>query len=131
MKLPPPRRSSLQLNLMPLLDVVFILLIFVVLVARFVDQERIDVDVPTSTGGRQVQEEALVLTLEEAGQVVIEGRTIGPEQLPHVLKAAHTRHERAVLVADQAIPLQAAVDVLSAAREAGFTAVALATRPPR
>ena len=52
MKLPERKRGIPALNLSPLIDVIFILLIFVVLVARFVDQERIDVTLPSAEAGR-------------------------------------------------------------------------------
>ena len=48
MKLPRPKRAVLEPPLSPLIDIIFILLIFVVLVARFTEDGKIDVSPPTS-----------------------------------------------------------------------------------
>ena len=130
MPFPARTRTPPQLNLSPLIDVIFILLIFVVLVARFVDQERLDVTLPSADAGRPAEIDALLIVMQEAGEIRIEGQAVSPDALPDVLEAARTRFDRAVVVADEAARVQAAVDAVSAAKLAGFGAVSLATRPP-
>ena len=130
MKLDRPKRGLPALNLSPLIDVIFILLIFVVLVARFVDQDRMDVTVPSAEAGRPAQVDALMITVSQAGEVMIEDRLVSREELPEELKKARSRFGRAVLVADEDVPLQVAVDVISAAKLQGFGGVAVATRQP-
>jgi biopolymer transport protein ExbD len=130
MKLNRAPAAPIRLNLSPLIDVVFILLIFVVLVARFVDQERMDVTPPSAAAGRPAEVDALMVVVDAKGVVTIEGRVVHPEVLGEVLLRERTRYRRAVLVADQGALVQQAVDVLSAAKLAGFDGVALATRPP-
>ncbi len=123
-------QRDIRLNIAPLIDVIFILLIFVVLVARFVDQERLDVTVPSAEAGRPAEIDALLITVAEDGRIMIEEQLVSDERLADVLAAARPRFGRAVLVADEATKLQAAVDVISTAKLAGFEAVAVATRPP-
>jgi len=130
MKLKRRQRAIPHLNLSPLIDVIFILLIFVVLVARFVDEERMDVTLPSAAAGRPAEVDALMLTVTASGQVFVEEREVGELELEEALDEGARRYRRAVLVADQDTQLQVAVDVLSAAKLAGFEAVAVATRPP-
>ena len=130
MKLKRRQRALPQLNLSPLIDVIFILLIFVVLVARFVDEERMDVTLPSAAAGRPAEIDALMLTVTASGQVFVEEREVSELELEEALDEGVRRYRRAVLVADQDTQLQVAVDVLSAAKLAGFEAVAVATRPP-
>lgn len=130
MKLNRRKRPPIELNLSPLIDVIFILLIFVVLVARFVDQERLDVTLPSAEAGRPAEVDALLVTVTDQGEVALEGEVVPPERLFDRLRAERKRFARAVLVADRAVALQAAVDVISTAKLAGFEAVAVATRPP-
>jgi len=125
-----PPRKPVTLNLSPLIDVIFILLIFVVLVARFVDQERLDVSLPSADAGRPAEVDALELVLTSEGVITVEGVVATPEELFDRLKGKRTRYHRAVLVADAHADLQAAVDVISTAKLAGFQGVAVATRPP-
>lgn len=130
MKLQRPRREPPRIQLSPLIDVVFILLIFVVLVARFVDQERLDVDLPTADAGRPAEVQSLQLTVDIDGTVTIDGEVVAREDLADVLRGHRSRYARAVLVADREARLQHAVDVLSTCKLAGYDAVALATQPP-
>ena len=130
MRIPVRERVSPRLNLSPLIDVIFILLIFVVLVARFVDQERLDVTVPSADAGRPAEIDALLITVTQGGLIAVEDELVSEEQLLSVLERARGRYGRAVVVADATVDLQAAVDVISSAKLAGFEAVAVATRPP-
>lgn len=130
MKLARRERPPVVLNLSPLIDVIFILLIFVVLVARFVDQERLDVSLPSADAGRPAEVDALLVTVNAEGQVALEGEIVEEEALFDHLRRHNQRYRRAVLVADKTIALQRAVDVISTVKLAGFEAVAVATRPP-
>lgn len=130
MKLPERTSAPLTLNLSPLIDVIFILLIFVVLVARFADQERLDVTPPSASAGRPAEVDALLVEVDEEGTVAIEGEIVPEEDLEATLLAARPRFSKVVLVADRDARLQIAVDVLSVAKLVGFEGVALATTPP-
>jgi len=129
-KLPKRDRSLPALNLSPLIDVIFILLIFVVLVARFVDQERIDVTLPSAEAGRPAELEALQISMTAAGEVWVDGQQIPRESMYDSFTLHRRGFTRAVLIADQEANLQDAVEVISSAKLAGFDAVSLATRPP-
>ena len=120
----------IRLNLSPLIDVVFILLIFVVLIARFVDQERIDVTLPSAAAGRPAEVDALEIVLKPGEVLRVGGVVVDEAELDEVLRRARARHDRAVLIADGESSLQRAVDVISTAKLAGFDQIAVATRPP-
>lgn len=124
------KAPGVTLNLSPLIDVIFILLIFVVLVARFVDQERLDVNLPSADAGRPAEVDALQIEVSAEGVITLEGRMVPLDDLFDQLRRDRKRYGRAVLVADAAVELQTAVDVISAAKLAGFEAGALATKPP-
>ncbi len=98
-RLPQRARLPITLNLSPLIDVIFILLIFVVLVARFVEQERIDVNLPSAAAERPAELDALEITVTAGGVVAIEGEVIGPDHLCR----ARGRYRRAVLLADEGV----------------------------
>ena len=119
-----------EVMLSPLVDVVFILLVFIVLVARFVDREEIGIKLPVSAAGTAASASPLAVTLGLDGSVQVGGRDIGEAELEAVLAAARGDHSAAVVIADADVPFQRAVDAITAARLAGFQAVAVATRPP-
>ncbi len=130
MKLPERERLPIQLNLAPLVDVIFILLIFVVLVAKFADQERLDVTLPSAAAGRPAEVDALMIEVSRTGVIAVQGFVVAPEDLEATVIAHRRYYRRAVLLADADTRLQGAVDVISTVKLAGYDAVALATRPP-
>lgn len=130
MRLPRPAHHRPRIEITALIDVVFLLLIFVVLVARFVQDERVDVQVPTADAARPAEVDALMVVLQDGGEVVVGGEEVARDALGEVLARARQRQSRAVLVADGASRLQGAVDLIVAIKQAGFAEVAIATRPP-
>ncbi len=121
----------LAINISPLIDVVFILLVFVVLTARFVEREQLEVQVPISQAGLpQAPEGPLTVVLTRQGELSIEGRPIEEARLRAIFTAARANHDSLLLVADEGAALQLAVTVLTEAGEAGFEKTAIATRPP-
>jgi biopolymer transport protein ExbD len=118
--------------LSPLIDVVFILLIFVLMVARFSEDEELSVRPPVSTASKPLDrtDDTLVVVLEADGTLRIRGEAVPLERLDAVLTAARATHPALVVRGDAAVPLQGAVDVLGAAAAAGFDQVGVVTRPP-
>lgn len=125
------KRRPVELNLSPLIDVIFILVIFIVLVARFIDQNQLDIDVPESKVGRPATLEALVIHVTDDGSVFVGDHVVDDDRLEAVLTPLRSQHDRVLLMADGKIALQKAVDVLTAARAAGFERVSLATEPKK
>ncbi len=110
--------DELVVNLTPLIDVVFLLLIFFMVSTTFLDPEReIEVELPTaeSSGEAGATPDELVLTVIEDGTIFFEGGALGRDELVGVLKraaqhdpatpvtirgAAGARHEAIVAVMD-------------------------------
>ena len=126
----PRPRAEVTINLSPLIDVIFILLIFVFLVARFIDQERMDVEVPTSSAGKNDARLALVITLEKDGSLRFEGAPLARENLEATLRQRRAAYTDVLLLVDTERAVQGAVDVLTIARGAGYERVGIATTAP-
>jgi biopolymer transport protein ExbD len=129
MKIESFQRRRVELNLSPLIDVIFILVIFIVLVARFIEQNQLDIDVPDSAAGRPATLEALVVNVTRDGLILVGDVPVENDGVEALLRSLRDKHERILLLADGEIALQKAVDVLSAARAAGYEEVSLATEP--
>ena len=127
MELPTRPRPEVRLNLSALIDVIFILLIFVFLVARFIDQERMDIEVPVSAAGQAESQMPLVLYLNFDGGLRLEGAPLAREHLQSRLAQRLSAYDNLLLIADKRLPVQAAVDVLTTARMVGYERVGLAT----
>jgi biopolymer transport protein ExbD len=124
------RRSSQVPNLTPLIDIVFLLLVFFMLTSHFVQEQALNIDLPVADSGEVVTEDIqLEVVLDAEGHFLIDDHFVDAEDLEGVL-AQHLaeREERLVRVrGDRGAPLGLAVTVLDAARKAGATAVDIVT----
>ena len=83
--------EEFALNLTPMIDVVFLLLIFFMVTTTFLDPERqIDIDLPTAESGGEITElpDEIVLTILEDGSVLTGGRSLDRNGLLVLLKSA-------------------------------------------
>lgn len=127
----PRRRAPLILELTPLIDVVFLLLIFFMVSTTFVNQPAgIQVDLPRSENRDVIPEGADVsLHLAADGRILFEDEAITGEQLQSRLAAA-AREDPSTLVvlrADEALAHGRVVAVMDLARSLGLTSFAIAT----
>jgi len=131
------RRSPLQaagndeeneINLTPMLDVVFIMLIFFIVTATFVKEAGIEVnkpDAPTAV----VQERAnILIAINESNQIWIDRRQVDPRAVRANIERLRAENPEGsvVIQADRRSFTETLVTVMDAAREAGVFNVAIA-----
>lgn len=66
-----------DINISPLIDMVFILLIFFIVTTVFVEEQGLTVDKPEPTGKPLPETKTLVITVSGTGQILHEGREVG------------------------------------------------------
>lgn len=137
MNLRPHRRSSVDINLTPLIDVVFLLLIFFMVSTTFKDEARLRVQLPEAQGEDIPAEEPTMirLVIDRTGRFFVNDRAVAdvkPESLARVLSEIK-RDEGALPVliqADAAATHQSVMTAMDAASQAGLNRIAFAaTRP--
>ncbi len=135
MNLRPRRREPADINLTPLIDVVFLLLIFFMVSTTFKDESRLRLELPHAQGEEvPAQEPAMIrILIDRAGAFRIDDRAAPAdgEALAQALREAlGGRSALPVLIqADAATPHQAVMTALDAASQAGLTRIAFsATR---
>lgn len=126
-------REPLELNLIPLIDVVFMLLIFFMLTTTFVHDRTLKVDLPVSESGsaERAELENHVIELDERGQIAVDGQRVSEQDLPDVLGGIAGDGRPVVLWADAQVVNQRVVTVLDQARRAGIDKIGMGTMPPR
>ena len=129
------RRTQLEddteINLTPMLDVVFIMLIFFIVTASFVKEAGIDVNKPAAATAEKKERGNILVAITDRGQIWIDKRPVDPravraniERLP-----AENPQGSVVIQADKNSKNGLLVDVMDAAREAGILNVSLAANP--
>jgi biopolymer transport protein ExbD len=115
----------------PLIDVVFILLIFVVLMANFERIKGLKVQLPEASSSDQVHKKALVVSISANGQIEVQAKSVEAPGLLPLLRQLRKTHDVLILRADSSSALQHAVLVLDYAATLRFTSVSIATRKPK
>lgn len=115
------------IGLTPLIDVVFILLVFFMLASSFTDWRAIDLATAGRTVSAATDDAALLMAVQADGGIILGGETLAAAALPARLAALHQAiPDRPVAVRPQpGVPLQAVVTVMETASRAGFTRVSL------
>ncbi len=124
------RRSSHVPNLTPLIDIVFLLLIFFMLTSHFVRDDVLNIELPETISGERLDEEqSIEIVINAEGQWLYQGEPIENATLLLTLQQDLSAREdkRVRIRGDKAADLGSAVNVLDVARQAGATGVDIVT----
>ena len=127
------RREELELNITPLIDIVFLLLIFFMVSTTFQKESQLRVQLPEATQQAQTDPaEPLQIVISAEGQYAIGGRELSDNSLPTLIEAlrqvAGDDRERPLVVrADARTPHQAVVRAMDAASRLGLRNLSIAT----
>ena len=137
MNLRPHRKESPDINLTPLIDVVFLLLIFFMVSTTFDKESRIKVELPqAATQDEKVEDKVtLDITVDVQGRFYVNQREVintDIETLKRAIeKAAKGQQDLPVIImADAKAPYQAVITVMDAASQLGFVNMTFPTRQP-
>jgi biopolymer transport protein ExbD len=117
----------------PLIDVVFLLILFLVLSSNFILQPGISVSPPFShfTLPPQLNQQIISITGGAVPTIYFRDQKITLQQLGPLLDAAKREGRSIIIKADRLTPYETVVAVTNAALEHGISSVALAASPPR
>lgn len=116
-----------EVDLTPMLDVVFILLIFFVVTASFLKEQAIPVELPPESPSKNGESTSLVIHIDADNQLKVDGRTIALRALRAVIeqKKAEGQLSGVVVLAHQMSQAGTYVAVADAARIAGVEQIVL------
>ncbi len=126
------RRGETLLDITPLIDVVFLLLIFFLLTATFVTNPSIPVNLPKASAKmtKRVRKD-LTVTIRSTGEIEFNGKVVDdPHELSLRLQKAAKENPTAKLLirADSQAVVGRMVEVMDVAQQAGITKFGLATK---
>ena len=135
MQFPRRIRTAVEVNLTPLIDVVFLLLIFFMVSTTFTQQTRIRVNLPESAEGQTAQNEVdhIEITITASGDYGINGLALLNNK-PGTLKSALHKASQGdnkiplYITADAQTPHQSVVAAYDAAGQLGFVTLNVTTR---
>ncbi|VAW62238.1 Biopolymer transport protein ExbD/TolR [hydrothermal vent metagenome] len=133
MNLKPERREEIDLNLTPLIDVVFLLLIFFMVSTTFEKTSKLKIDLPEASPKAQLQpDKKIVIGIDAKGRFYINDRQLVNTQLKTVkaalLKVAGGKQDVPIILrADAKTPHQSVVTAMDAASQVGLTHLSIST----
>ncbi len=122
------KESSAEINIAPLLDMVFILLIFFVITTNFNRQSGVEVQKPKAQTAIYQGQKTILVGISREGSIHIHGRQVNIDKLTRIITSELARRPDAnvVIVADRGSVLGRAVEVMDACVLAGVAKVSIA-----
>jgi biopolymer transport protein ExbD len=131
------QREEPEMNLVPMIDVLLVTIIFLVVTTTYSRYSELQINLPTAEANRPVERPSQInVAVTAQGHYVI-GRTPIPSVEPQVLSTELKRAARGnpdpmiIISADGASDFQLVVNVMEAARLAGFSRITFTTQQPR
>ena len=124
----PTTETTSEINISPLIDVVFILLIFFIVTTVFVEETGVEINKPRAATQQDLERNSILIGVTPGGQVFYGGREIGVAGVRSTVSRLLKQEEMPVIIqADRDTPTQSTVQVLDEAKLAGAERVFVST----
>jgi biopolymer transport protein ExbD len=119
-----------EINITPMLDVVFIMLIFFIVTASFVKEAGIDVNRPGASTATKQEKGNILIAISETGEIWINRRKVDVRAVRANIERLHAENPKGTVViqADKKSQTETLVAVMDASRLAGVFNVAIAAQ---
>ncbi len=128
------RDNDLDLNITPLIDVVFLLLIFFMVSTTFQRESEISIELPEASGKVAKNEKKVIeISIDNQGNYFINQRKVKDSNIKTLKKAismvrGEAKDPKLIISADKMTPHQSVVRAMDAARQLGLVHLTFATR---
>jgi biopolymer transport protein ExbD len=134
MRVPRRAQEKARIEIIPMIDVIFFLLVFFMISTLSMTTNRsLPVNLPTAASTQQGLQENIALTLTREGGIFLDKQpTVLPDLRRQVMAALATNPQLTVVInADGELHHSAVVDVIDELRLAGVSALAIAVKPDK
>ncbi len=121
-------RTSI-INLTPMVDVLFLILLFFLVTSNFIEQPNIKLELPSTKYASTSKLAEWVLTISQDGKLFFQNKPVERNNLVSELKNAFSNQDDKTLVlkADKNVPYGVVIDVMDAAKGAGLRKIVAPT----
>ena len=122
---------SNTIDMSPLLDVVFILLIFFIVTTVFVKETGVKIDKPQAISAQKLEQTTIMIAITNGGEVIYDSNNIGVAGVRSTVEQLQQRQARPVVIqADKTVPTELLLQVIDETKLAGAETVNLAALKP-
>ena len=120
--------ENLDINLSPLLDMVFILLIFFIVTTTFTRETGVEVKKPTAKSAEIIKNRVVKVAITREGTIHIFEKQVNPKELETILKREKARNPKLklIILADNKSSTEHLVQVIDRANLAGIAETSIA-----
>ena len=131
MELRPPKKRSLTISVTPLIDVLFLLLIFFMISTTFLSTPAIKLELPEAKHADAVRQKPLVVHIDPNGSVYLNDEPVDVSLLAAALgmKLQESTEKAVVLKADSRVSHGTVVEVMDIVKGAGAKRLVVSTKP--
>ncbi len=124
--------SGPEINISPLIDMVFLLLIFFMVTTAFVEETGVDVQKPRAASAQKLEQQSIMIAVTADNKVVYGGEEIGVGGVQGTVSRLLEEKKRPViLMTDSSCRAGQVVDVIDECKLAGAKNVSIATAPEK
>ena len=123
------RRRFEQINVIPFIDIVLVLLVIVLATATFVVKNELPVDLPKSGSQSKVPPQSIVITIDKDGNYFYEKTKVSLEELKEKVKSLNAKKDVITLNADQKSQFQKFVNIVDLLKRMDFKKISIVTLP--
>jgi len=116
-----------QLDIAPLIDIVFLLLIFFMLTSSFIFQPGIKINLPKAITSEVIHEKSLIILVTANNYIYLNDRVITMSELSSRLRIAAKENKPLLIKADRRASLGKVVEVWDMCRDEGISQINIAT----
>lgn len=122
-------KGTEDINISPLIDMVFILLIFFIVTTVFVEETGVEVTKPQAASASQLEKNSILIAITSNGNVVYGGRDVGVNGVRAVVRRLIQEDAKmpVIIQADESVPTRLLVRVIDEAKLAGAQSVNIST----
>ena len=123
------QEEEASIDLTPMLDVVFIMLIFFIVTASFIKEAGISVSRPDATTLEKIPDANILIAISAADEIWIDKKSVEPRFVKSSIQRLHAENPKGSIViqADEESTNEALTVVMEAAKQAGVKNVAIST----
>lgn len=116
-----------QVEIAPLIDCVFLLLIFFLLTSNFIFQPGIKINLPKAVTSEVIQERSIIITITKENLIYFNERVVSTAELKENLRSASKQNKPILIKADRTVSLGQVINIWDLCRDAGVSQINIAT----
>ena len=123
--------TSGKLDMTPLIDIVFLLMMYFMLTSTFIMQPGIKINLPSALSTESMEKKQVIVSLTVDGSIFYEEKNITIEALKSILETESRRNPEIMLIikGDYDVVHGKVVEVMDLAKVSGVSCLAIATQP--